>query len=103
MGIADDPGRPIIDPARGLKTSEQGASTTVWGATSPLLADIGGVYLMDNDVAPIDEAPIHKATIDFDLGIAAGDVDTSGGVMPYAIDPESAQRLWELSERLLEG
>ena len=56
MGIADEAGRPIIDPARGLKTSEQGASTTVWGATSPLLADIGGVYLMDNDVAPIDEA-----------------------------------------------
>ena len=23
------------------------------------------------------------------------------GVMPYAIDPESADRLWKLSERLL--
>jgi hypothetical protein len=23
------------------------------------------------------------------------------GVMPYAIDPESAERLWKLSERLL--
>ncbi|MBB5161663.1 SDR family NAD(P)-dependent oxidoreductase [Mycobacterium sp. AZCC_0083] len=98
MGIADEAGSPIIDPARGLKTSEQGASTTVWGATSPLLADIGGVYLMDNDVAPIDEA-----TVDFDLDVAAGDVDTSGGVMPYAVDPESAQRLWELSEQLLKA
>jgi hypothetical protein len=23
------------------------------------------------------------------------------GVMPYAVDPESAQRLWELSEQLI--
>jgi NAD(P)-dependent dehydrogenase (short-subunit alcohol dehydrogenase family) len=98
MGLVDDAGRPIIDPARGLKTPEQGASTTVWGATSPLLADIGGVYLMDNDVAPIDES-----TVEFDPDISAGELDTSGGVMPYAVDPESAQRLWDLSERLLTG
>jgi NAD(P)-dependent dehydrogenase (short-subunit alcohol dehydrogenase family) len=98
MGFLDEAGRPIIDPARGLKTAEQGASTTVWGATSPLLADIGGVYLMDNDVAPIDES-----TVEFDHDIAAGELDTSGGVLPYAADPESALRLWELSERLLNG
>ena len=98
MGLLDEAGRPIIDPARGLKTPEQGASTTVWAATSPLLADIGGVYLMDNDIAPIDESPAH-----FDPDIAASELDTSGGVMPYAVDPESAQRLWEMSERLLEA
>jgi NAD(P)-dependent dehydrogenase (short-subunit alcohol dehydrogenase family) len=96
MGLLDAAGRPIIDPTRGLKTPQQGASTTVWAATSPLLNDIGGVYLMDNDVAPIDEA-----TADFGPDIAASELDTSGGVMPYAIDPESAQRLWELSEQLL--
>jgi len=96
MGLVDEAGRPIIDPARGMKTPEQGASTTVWGATSPLLADIGGVYLMDNDVAPIDES-----TVEFD--ITSGELVTTGGVMPYAADPESAQRLWELSERLLKG
>jgi len=98
MGLLDEAGRPIIDPDRGLKTPEQGASTTVWAATSPLLADIGGVYLMDNDIAPIDES-----TADFDPDIAASELDTSGGVMPYAVDPASAQRLWELSERLLEA
>jgi NAD(P)-dependent dehydrogenase (short-subunit alcohol dehydrogenase family) len=98
MGFLDEAGRPIIDPDRGLKTAEQGASTTVWGATSPLLADIGGVYLMDNDVAPIDES-----TVEFGHDIAAGELDTSGGVLPYAVDPESARRLWELSERLLNG
>ncbi len=98
MGLLDEAGRPIIDPARGLKTPEQGASTTVWGATSPLLADLGGVYLMDNDVASIDES-----TAEFDPDIAASELDTSGGVLPYAVDPESAQRLWDLSERLLHG
>jgi NAD(P)-dependent dehydrogenase (short-subunit alcohol dehydrogenase family) len=98
MGLVDDAGRPIIDPARGLKTPEQGASTTVWGATSPLLADIGGVYLMDNDVAPIDES-----TAEFDPDIRAAELDISGGVMPYAVNPESAQRLWDLSEWLVKA
>jgi NAD(P)-dependent dehydrogenase (short-subunit alcohol dehydrogenase family) len=98
MGLLDEGGQPIIDPARGMKTPEQGASTTVWGATSPLLADLGGVYLVDNDVAPIDDS-----TAEFDPDIAASELDTSGGVMLYAVDPESAQRLWELSEQLLEA
>ncbi|MDT5192953.1 MAG: hypothetical protein QOI28_5204, partial [Mycobacterium sp.] len=53
---------------------------------------------VDNDVAPIDDS-----TAEFDPDIAASELDTSGGVMPYAVDPESAQRLWELSEQLLEA
>jgi hypothetical protein len=53
---------------------------------------------MDNDVAPIDES-----AVEFDHDISAGELDTSGGVMPYAVDPESAQRLWDLSERLVNG
>jgi NAD(P)-dependent dehydrogenase (short-subunit alcohol dehydrogenase family) len=98
MGLLDEAGQPIIDPARGMKTPEQGASTTVWGATSPLLAELGGVYLVDNDVAPIDDS-----TTEFDPDIAASELDTSGGVMPYAVDPESAERLWDLSERLVKA
>jgi len=96
MGLLDEAGQPIIDPDRELKTPQQGASTTVWGATSPLLADIGGVYLKNNDVAPIDESPAE-----FSADIAEASLDMSGGVMPYAVDPESAQRLWDLSERLV--
>lgn len=98
MGRLDDAGRPIIDPDRELKTPQQGASTTVWAATSPLLADVGGVYLKNNDIAPIDASEPLVFTTDF---AEAAAIDMSGGVMPYAIDPDSAQRLWELSEKLV--
>ncbi|GAA3160393.1 SDR family NAD(P)-dependent oxidoreductase [Nonomuraea salmonea] len=55
MGIIDESGRPVHDPDRELKTPQQGASTSVFAATSPLLDDIGGVYLKDNDISPVDE------------------------------------------------
>ena len=70
----------------------------MFAATSPLLADIGGVYLKDNDVALLDDV-----TIAADTDIAAGPVPTDAGVAPYAVDPESARRLWELSEHLIKG
>ncbi|PZF80214.1 SDR family NAD(P)-dependent oxidoreductase [Jiangella anatolica] len=94
MGLLDASGRPVLDPEREMKTPQQGASTPVFGATSPLLADIGGVYLKDNDVSPLDEEPLP---IDFGTG------EVSSEVVPHAIDPESAQRLWALSERLIAG
>jgi NAD(P)-dependent dehydrogenase (short-subunit alcohol dehydrogenase family) len=95
MGVIDDSGRPIIDPDRELKTPQQGASTGVLPATNPLLAEIGGVYLKDNDIAPLDDAP---STIAF-----GSEPITLPGVAPHAVDPESAQRLWELSERLIKA
>jgi NAD(P)-dependent dehydrogenase (short-subunit alcohol dehydrogenase family) len=95
MELIDDSGRPIIDPDREKKTPQQGASTSVFAATSPLLADIGGVYLKDNDISPLDAAP--KPITFGTEPIVASDV------VPHAVDPESAQRLWELSERLLEA
>lgn len=67
-----------------FKNAAQGAATTVWAATHPQLAGLGGVYCQDCDVAPILPAG------------APGNV----GVRPHAIDPEYAQRLWTLSERL---
>jgi NAD(P)-dependent dehydrogenase (short-subunit alcohol dehydrogenase family) len=93
IGLIDELGQPIIDPDRELKTPQQGASTTVFAATSPLLAEIGGVYLKDNDISPLDENP---QPIDFGTGELP-----PATVVPHAIDPDSAQRLWELSERLL--
>jgi NAD(P)-dependent dehydrogenase (short-subunit alcohol dehydrogenase family) len=95
MGLVDDNGEPIVDPDNDRKTVEQGASTTVFAATSPLLANIGGVYLQNNDIAPLE---VGATPIDAD--IAAGPLQTTVGVTPYAVDPESAQRLWELSEKL---
>jgi NAD(P)-dependent dehydrogenase (short-subunit alcohol dehydrogenase family) len=92
MGLIDDSGRPIIDPDRGTKTPQQGASTSVFAATSPLLVDIGGVYLKDNDISPLDTPrPINFGA----------EQDIPADVVPHAVCPESAQRLWELSERLL--
>jgi hypothetical protein len=73
-----------------MKTPQQGAATSVFAATSPLLADIGGVYLQTSDIAPLEESSIPAVTD----GPAAG-------VMPHAVNPVSAQRLWELSEQLI--
>ena len=65
-----------------LKTVEQGAATTVWCATSPLLDGRGGVYCENCDIAEVT-------------------TDRNTGVRPYAIDPELAARLWAWTERYL--
>lgn len=93
-GVIDEKGEPIRDAARGLKTIEQGASTSVWCATSPQLDDIGGLYCEDNDVSPLMSTDI---TMSLNIGASA----RFAGVMPYAIDPEIAAKLWDLSEQLL--
>jgi NAD(P)-dependent dehydrogenase (short-subunit alcohol dehydrogenase family) len=93
MGILDAEGTPIIDPHRELKTPQQAASTSIFAATSPLLADIGGVYLKDNDVAPLD-----RVSLTSEFGT---EPIVMSGVAPHAVDPESARRLWDLSEQLL--
>lgn len=90
MGLIDEAGRPIIDPAVGKKTPQQGASTVVFAAAHPLLAGIGGVYLKDNDVSPLDDRP-RQLTADC----------IPAEVASHAIDPAAAERLWALSERLL--
>ena len=67
------------------KTTEQGASTSVLLATSPLLKGIGGRYFADNQEALVmTEAP-----------------EDLTGVAAYALDPESADRLWLASAQLL--
>jgi len=66
------------------KTIPQGASTTVWCATSPALAGKGGLYCENTEVAEM--SPPDRAA--------------PGGVRAHAIDPELADRLWALSERL---
>ena len=95
MGLIDESGRPIIDPGRGMKTPQQGAGTIVFAATSPLLAGIGGVYLKDNDISPLDEDP---KPITF-----GAEQDIPSDIVAHAIDPQSAQRLWELSEELIKA
>lgn len=72
-----------------LKTPEQGAATSVWCATSPQLDGKGGVYCMDVDIA--------EAISDFTPEVQ-GQQPT--GVLPWAVDPELAERLWVLSEQM---
>jgi NAD(P)-dependent dehydrogenase (short-subunit alcohol dehydrogenase family) len=81
LGILDENGEEI--PGR-FKTPEQGAATQVWAATSPQLADLGGLFLEDCDVA----------------GIRESDEMTAKGVYPYAVDPGEAARLWAYSAEL---
>jgi len=69
-----------------LKTPEQGAATSVWCATSDQLQNKGGVFCLDCDIAPI----ITEFSMDQPLT----------GVLPHAIDPGFAQRLWNLSEQM---
>jgi NAD(P)-dependent dehydrogenase (short-subunit alcohol dehydrogenase family) len=91
-GLIDESGQPIIDPEHGKKTPQQGASTIVFAATSPLLAEIGGVYLKDNDISPLDDEP---------KPVTAADIPAD--VVSHSIDPQSAERLWELSEQMIMG
>ncbi|MGF0173931.1 oxidoreductase [Streptomyces sp. Marseille-Q5077] len=90
-GVLDEHGRPVRDPSRQLKTVEQGAATSVWCATSPQVTAVGGVYCENCDVSPLvaeaDEAEWRAGA-------------ETPGVLSYAVDPEAAARLWEVSERL---
>ncbi len=95
MELIDESGRPIIDPDQEKKTPQQGASTSVFGATSPLLAEIGGVYLKDNDISPLDDDPKPI--------VFGSEPIVESTVVPHAIDPVSAARLWDLSEQLLKA
>lgn len=66
-----------------FKSTEEGAATTVWAATSPLLEGYGGVYCEDCDIAaPFDEAK------------------PNAGVHAHVLDQGLAARLWNKSEEL---
>ncbi|MGJ6969092.1 SDR family NAD(P)-dependent oxidoreductase [Streptosporangium sp. G11] len=61
------------------KTPEQGAATSVLVATSPLLEGIGGRYFEDCNEAGRNQP------------------GSRSGVAAYALDPEAAARLWQVS------
>lgn len=68
-----------------FKTPEQGTSTTVWAATSPKLAGLGGVYCENADIA-----------------LAAGpDSQPWEHAREWICDDEKAARLWAMSEEML--
>ena len=67
-----------------MKTPEQGAATSVLLAASPLVEGVGGRYFEDcNEAEVVDE------------------IQGIYGVRDYALDPEAAGRLWDVSLDLL--
>lgn len=87
LGWLDASGEPSELARQGFKTPEQGASTTLWAATSSKLEGKPGVYCEDCDIA----APTD----------AASPYARYRGVNPHASDDSAAERLWALSEELL--
>jgi NAD(P)-dependent dehydrogenase (short-subunit alcohol dehydrogenase family) len=77
---------PMKTPPERRKTPQEGAATSVLLAASPLLEGIGGRYFEDcNEASLVTSRP----------------TDFTGGLAPYAIDPDNATRLWSLAERLI--
>lgn len=83
LGLVDSEGNLLPEVAASLKTIPQGAATTVWCATSPLLSDIGGIYCEDVEVAELSTEP-----------------GVSNGVKAYSLDHRNAERLWNWTEEI---
>jgi NAD(P)-dependent dehydrogenase (short-subunit alcohol dehydrogenase family) len=73
-------------PVEKRKTVAQGASTSVLLAASPLLEGVSGLYFEDCNQA---------------LQVTRRPTDFTGGYAAYAVDPSNAERLWDLSLKLI--
>jgi NAD(P)-dependent dehydrogenase (short-subunit alcohol dehydrogenase family) len=83
FGFYDAQGKVVEEAVAALKTIPQGAATTLWCATSPLLSSLGGVYCEDADIAPLALGP-----------------EMSAGVKPYSLEAAAAKRVWVWTEEL---
>ena len=88
LGWLNEDGSPSELAKMGFKTPAQGCSTTLWAATSPKLEGKPGVYCEDCDIAaPTDtESPMARYS----------------GVDAHACDDDNAEKLWTISEKLLD-
>jgi NAD(P)-dependent dehydrogenase (short-subunit alcohol dehydrogenase family) len=68
-----------------FKTTQQGAATSLVAAVAPELAGTGGHYLEDCN---------ESETV-------PNDAEVSSGVREWALDPEAAERLWDVSTALV--
>lgn len=85
LGWLDESGEMPPQVKALFKTPEQGGATATWAATSPKLANFSGVYCEDCEVAQLGDA----------------DSPRYAHVQPHAVNEDSAQRLWAMSEKLL--
>jgi NAD(P)-dependent dehydrogenase (short-subunit alcohol dehydrogenase family) len=91
MGFFDENGNIRPEVLASLKTIPQGAATSVWVATSPLLNNIGGVYCEDGDIAELLSA---------DPSVQTHTKLHQSGVLTCSLDESSAKRLWKLTEEM---
>lgn len=78
FGWIDEAGK----AADGFKSTEQGASTSVWAAVGAELEGVGGLYLENcAQATPANPDTPHS------------------GVWPWATDPEAADRLWSITRQ----
>lgn len=68
----------------GFKSTEEGAATSVWAATSPLLDGMGGVYCEDCNIGALADENTPRGS----------------GVYPHIRDEALAEALWARSEEL---
>ena len=87
LGWMNEDGEPTERVAKMFKSPSQGASTSLWAATCPLLDEIGGVYCEDCDVAKRQDDSDKNARF---IGVA-----------DWAVDSEEASRLWDETEKML--
>jgi NAD(P)-dependent dehydrogenase (short-subunit alcohol dehydrogenase family) len=78
-------GGKLATPVELQKTTQQGASTAVFAATSPLLQGVGGRYFNDNTEAILTD---HRPASIEELVTSLAE---------YAVDSRNADRLWDLS------
>jgi len=85
LGWTDAEGNLSEQASALFKTPTQGCTTTLWAATSLQLADCGGQYCEDCDIADLatEESPRYFH------------------VAPWATNHESALKLWEMTEAML--
>ena len=88
LGWMDENGSPSEMAKNFFKTTSQGASTTLWCATSSSLNGIGGVFCEDCDIAK------RKNEVDDSL-------QRYFGVADWAVDTEEASKLWDVTEKML--
>ena len=88
LGWMDEDGSPSEMAKNFFKSTSQGASTTLWCATSSNLNGIGGVFCEDCDIAK------RKNEVDESL-------QRYFGVADWAVDTEEASKLWDVTEKML--
>ena len=80
LGAMDDEGA-LVTPDS-FKTPAQGAATSALLVASPLVAGVTGRYFEDNQEAPV---------------VPGGTRPDGPAVADWAVDPDAADRLWELA------